>query len=1014
MNLSQQILSEITIFNKYARYLPQKKRRETWPELVERNIEMHVAKFPNMEKEIREAYVPVFDKQVLPSMRSIQFAGKAIKVNPSRLFNCSYCPIDDYRAFSEIMFLLLGGVGVGYSVQRFHVGKLPEIRKPVHTRRYVIGDSIEGWADAIKMLIKAYLCGRSRPLFVFDQIRPKGSLLVTAGGKAPGPEPLRNCLEQIRSLLDSKNDGEKLSPLECHDIICIMSDAVLAGGIRRAASISLFSIDDTEMMTAKTLYNVDSVQDVQRINGSYSCYVTHRGRDYNIIISAKDYEQYTVTGKMPWYYFYPWRARANNSVVAVRGLISEKRFMEIWDQAYQSQSGEPGIFLTNDSNWGVNPSLRRGTRVYTEEGIFPIEELEDREFVIRTLDGTQAPARCWMSGRDKPLHKITLQGGKTYYATAEHKWPVWDGSTWQRTATTELCSGDRLPVIRRTSLFEGTKGDYEDGFFAGWLYGDGWVTTRSDDGRRQYGLIVGSEKQGFGIQDRLLTTLHTRTSCQVQFHDRQGHLELNTSNNSLDEYLQGFGVSHKGDGLPSAIWQGGSEAFRRGFLDGIFSSDGWVEQSKKRVGISSSQKALINDISDLLGFYGVRHTVTKHVKSGADFPNGKEYDRDYAIYTLRITEGRSLQHFKELVSLSHPHKQAVLDGYKFPRPFEKDQIEIISVEETDLREDVWDIQVQDTTHSFQISHCITGNCGEVSLRPHSFCNLTTVRVSDVETQEELDKRVQVAAFIGTLQATYTDFYYLRDVWRHNTEREGLLGISMTGIAMCTNFAQLDLKQAVQVAIAENKRLAQVFGISEAARISCVKPEGTSSCVLGTTSGIHGGEAPFYIRRIRINKDDPLYVFLKRKHPELVADEVIGSGAVIEIPQRCPEGAILKSESPTDLLRRVQHVYNEWVLPGHKSGHNTHNVSVTVYVKENEWEEVRQWLWQNRDSYTGMTVFPYDGGLYVQAPFEPCSEETYHEMMGHLREIDLSQIIEADDSTNLQGELACSGGTCELR
>lgn len=660
MNISQQILSDITVFNKYARYDAVQQRRETWAELVERNIRMHVRRFPEMEAEIRDQYQCVLDKEVLPSMRSIQFAGKAIDVNPSRIFNCSYVPVDDYRAFSEIMFLLLGGVGVGYSVQRHHVDKLPVVRKPVKTRRYVIGDSIEGWADAIKMLIKAYLCGRSRPLFVFDQIRPKGARLVTAGGKAPGPAPLRNCLEQIRTLLDGKEDGDKLTPIECHDIICIMSDAVLAGGIRRAASISLFSIDDQEMMQAKTMYDVDSVENVQRINGSYACCVRHRGKAYNIVISKKDYDKYEATGKMPWFYFYPWRARANNSVVVVRGLISEKRFMEIWDQTYESQSGEPGIFLTNNPEWGVNP------------------------------------------------------------------------------------------------------------------------------------------------------------------------------------------------------------------------------------------------------------------------------------------------------------------------------------------------------------------CGEVSLRPHAFCNLTTVKVSDVETQEELERRVKVAAFIGTLQATYTDFYYLRDVWRKNTERDALLGISMTGIAMCRNFNKFDLEKAALVAKEENKRLAKLLGIKPAARITCVKPEGTSSCVLGTTSGIHGGESPFYIRRIRINKDDPLYLFLRDRHPELVADEIIGTGAVIEIPQRCPEGAILKTESPTDLLDRVRHVYKNWVLPGHQSGHNTHNVSVTVYVREYEWGAVRNWLWENRDSYTGMTVFPHNGGIYEQAPFEACSEDTYHEMMSHLREVDLSQLKETEDGTNLQGELACAGGVCELQ
>ncbi len=150
--LSTQILSDITVYMKYARYLPEKQRRETWQELVTRNMEMHVKKYPELKGEILENYQSVFNKKVLPSMRSMQFAGKPIEISPNRVFNCAYAPVDDWRVFGEIMFLLLGGTGVGYSVQQHHVDELPEIRKPnkERTRRYLINDSIEGWADAVK------------------------------------------------------------------------------------------------------------------------------------------------------------------------------------------------------------------------------------------------------------------------------------------------------------------------------------------------------------------------------------------------------------------------------------------------------------------------------------------------------------------------------------------------------------------------------------------------------------------------------------------------------------------------------------------------------------------------------------------------------------------------------------------------------------------------------------------------------------------------------------------------
>ena len=145
MDLSNQILSEITVHMKYARYLEQAQRRETWEELVSRNMKMHLKKFPNLELQIRKAYKYVFDKKVLPSMRSMQFGGKPIEVAPNRIFNCAFMPADDWRIFGEAMFLLLGGTGVGYSVQKHHVEKLPEIRKPnlKRTRRFLINDSID-------------------------------------------------------------------------------------------------------------------------------------------------------------------------------------------------------------------------------------------------------------------------------------------------------------------------------------------------------------------------------------------------------------------------------------------------------------------------------------------------------------------------------------------------------------------------------------------------------------------------------------------------------------------------------------------------------------------------------------------------------------------------------------------------------------------------------------------------------------------------------------------------------
>jgi len=618
MNKASKILSDITVYMKYARYMADRYRRETFEELTDRNKAMHIKKFPDLEEEINAAYKFVYDKKVLPSMRSMQFGGKPIEVAPNRIFNCAYMPIDDVRAFGEAMFLLLGGTGVGYSVQKHHVEQLPAILKPngKRTYRYLVSDSIEGWADAVKALINSYFKGTSKLRFDFSDIRPKGARLVTSGGKAPGPQPLRECLVKLRGILDAKENGDKLSPIEVHDMVCHIADAVLAGGIRRAALISLFSADDGEMIASKS--------------GN-------------------------------WWETDPQRGRANNSVVLMRHIVTKEFFMELWDRVKASGAGEPGFYFTFDKDWGTNP------------------------------------------------------------------------------------------------------------------------------------------------------------------------------------------------------------------------------------------------------------------------------------------------------------------------------------------------------------------CCEIALRPFQFCNLTEVNVSNVTSQEEYEARVRAAAFIGTLQASYTDFHYLRPIWQRNTEKDSLVGVSMTGIAS-GNVLKLDMKAAAKMVKQENKRVAELIGINPAARTTCVKPAGTTSLTLGTSSGIHAWHNDHYIRRIRVGKNEAIYQYLKQLHPELVEDEFFRphDTAVISAPQKAPEAAITRSETALDLLNRVKRVSTEWVKTGHRKGQNTHNVSATVTIKDDEWKDVGEWMWENRESYNGLSVLPHSDHTYKQAPFEDCDEETYNEMLKLLLEVDLTGVIEMQDDTDLQGELACAGGACEIR
>lgn len=637
MSKEKEILSKLIVFSKYAKYREDLKRRETWDEIVDRYKAMLIKKYPRMKTDINNNIKYIKAKKVLPSMRALQFAGPAMEVNNARGYNCCYLPVDSIHAFSETMFLLLGGTGVGYSVQKHHVAALDPIFKPSKTRRYLIQDSIIGWADAVKVLLKAYMEGTSLPLFDFSDIRPKGARLVTAGGKAPGPEPLKKCLFNIQQILDRKKDGEKLTPLECHDIMCHIANAVLAGGIRRAAMISLFSHDDIEMLECKF--------------GN-------------------------------WWELNEQRGRANNSAVLERGKITEAEFRALWKKIEISGSGEPGFYWTHDIEWGTNP------------------------------------------------------------------------------------------------------------------------------------------------------------------------------------------------------------------------------------------------------------------------------------------------------------------------------------------------------------------CCEVALRPYQFCNLCEINGDTIVDQQDLEMRAEIAAFFGTLQAGFTDFHYLRPIWQRTTEKDALVGIGITGIGG-NKLEGLDLQKAANHVKKANSFYAKKIEINEAARTTLVKPSGTTSLVLGSSSGIHGWHDDYFLRTIRFNMNEDIASYMLVNHPELCETDQLRSDVLcIRVPMKAPENAIMRSEKALETLERVKKYSLEWIKPGHREGLNSHNVSATISINKenyyayaegkfypgntkddvnalNEWEVVGEWMWDNRKHYNGLSVLPYDGGTYKQAPFESCTKEEYEQRIGTLLDVDLTKINEIDDNTAFTQDTACAGGKCEI-
>jgi ribonucleoside-diphosphate reductase alpha chain len=308
----------------------------------------------------------------------------------------------------------------------------------------------------------------------------------------------------------------------------------------------------------------------------------------------------------------------------------------------------------------------------------------------------------------------------------------------------------------------------------------------------------------------------------------------------------------------------------------------------------------------------------------------------------------------------------------------------------------------------------TNPCAEISLNSFQFCNLVEINASDLKDQHDFEERTAAAAFIGTLQASYTDFHYLRPEWKEVTEREALLGIGMTGVAS-GKVLDLDMPEAAEMAYRTNKVVAKEIGINPSARITTIKPSGTSSIVLGCSSGVHPWHSDFYLRRMKVGKSEALYTYLLINHPELLEDSLSTSAeAYVCVPIAAPKGSITRhSESAIQFLERVKLLHEKWIKPGHVYGENTHNVSASVTMKPNEWAIVGEWLWENQNHYNGLSFMPQDLGSYKQTPFEDIDEATYLELSKVVSKINVANIVEISDNTSLLGEAACAGGACEI-
>ena len=632
---------QIIHVTKYARYLEDKKRRETWEETVTRYMDYMSSKV-DLKGTYKELHGALLRQEIVPSMRLLMTAGEACERDNIAAFNCAYTSISSKRVFSEILYILMNGTGIGFSNERKKIDLLPPIPKGLSWSddTIVVADSKKGWAVAFRKLMSSLWEG-DIPNVDYSKIRPAGARLKTFGGRASGPLPLQNLFTFVTETFKAAQ-GRKLNSLEVHDIICMIGDIVVVGGVRRSALIGLSNLTDHRMRDAKT--------------GQWYLPVQDGGN--------------------------PHRMLANNSVCYTE-QPDAKTFLEEWLSLVKSGSGERGIF-----------------------------------------------------------NRIAAQN---------------QASRWGR----------------------------------------------------------------------------------------------------------------------------------------------------------------------------------------------RSADLDYGC----------------------------------------------------------------------------NPCSEIILRDKQFCNLTEVVVRQSDTYNELKKKIELATILGTYQSTLTDFKFLSEEWKKNTDEERLLGVSLTGImdspllngSKDAVLQHRELVRGLPTILQElrdharkaNIKWAERFNVPVSTAITCVKPSGTVSQLCNSASGIHARFAPYYIRRIQLDKKDPVCQFLLDNGFPLVDYEAKKDTTMVaSFPMKAPDGAICRgSQTAIEQMELWLMYQDDWC---------EHKPSCTVYVKEDEWVGVGAWVWERFDRISGISFLPHSDHVYQQAPYEDLTKEQYEAMLATMpKGIDWTAMIEDKDNTEASQTLACVAGACEV-
>lgn len=937
----------------YSRWNSALGRRETWRETVDRYHHFMRSRVPqDYREDFANAVRMIHNLDVMPSMRALWTAGLALERENVCGYNCAALNLDHPKSFAELLYILLCGTGVGYSVERQVINKLRVVPATFkeHKEAIVVADSKLGWAEAFYFHLQHLWNGQ---IFKCDlsRVRPAGSPLKTFGGRASGPAPLK-ALFDFTTQLFMKRRGQKLTSVDCADLANKAASAVVVGGVRRSACICLTNLSDDRMAKYKT--------------GSFQL-------------------------------VHPWRQMANISV-AYTDRPSSRKLLSEWIKLIESNSGERGIFNRAAINsqiparrqpredWLVNPCLSGSTQLLTSHGFVPLEQLAGKSVSVVTPDGALSQGTVWATGV-KPVVKIKFSSPvqPPITCTADHVFRLADGSS---------CNASELPGKRLMQAPYVRMPGQNRAFVAGFIMGDGLLTRLKSPIHKGLEVCLGEKDQDILnfikpiVPDLRNNPTSTKPFAYYSQEARKIALEFNLPSKILPErYLHD------------------PTTFSADFIAGLFSANGSVIEGH-RIALKTTCKKLAEQLKEALAKYQINAYITTNKPHRVKFSNGTYLCKQ--SYDLNINAFKDVFTFAQQIGFVHTNKREKLKRLLSKGVYVK---QVAPAGE----EMVYDFNVPDGHWGVIQGGIVTHNCGEIILRPNQFCNLSEVVVRPADNIETLSKKVEAATILGMVQSTLTDFKFLRKTWKTNCEEERLLGVSLTGLADHPNLSrvvlgtQKTLLQLRDVARQTAATWAKILGVNMPAAITCVKPSGTVSQLVNCASGLHSRYAPYYIRRVRVATVDPICQYLIDKgvpnHPEVGQAEETCNTRVFEFPERSPKSSRLNQDmSSVDQL-------GYWLLL--KDAWCEHNPSCTIFVKEYEWIRTLAWVERYWDLIGGLSFLPADSGGYLLAPLEEIDVETYHKRVVDMPELDFSDLVKYEriDQGTGSTELACSAGSC---